>query len=92
MVLLLMSLSLLWWALILTYFPCELGERLSNAMEEIKDSIGQFNWYLFPIEIRKVLPTILIGVQQPVEIRFFGSISCNRESFKKVSSSIIEFT
>lgn len=85
LVLLLMSLSLLWWALILTYLPCEFGERLSNGMVEINDCIDQFNWYLFSLEIRKILPMILLSVQQPVEIRFFGSIACNRDSFKKVS-------
>lgn len=86
-----MSLSLLWWALILTYLPCEFGEQLSNGIVEIDDCIDQFNWYLFPLEIRQMLPIILISVQQPVEIRFFGSVACNRDSFKKVRLAMLKF-
>lgn len=87
-----MSLSLLLWALILTYLPCEFGERLSNGVVEISESIAQFNWYLFPFEVRKILPIILLGVQQPVEIRFFGSVACTRDSFEKVRLAVMKST
>lgn len=80
-----MSIALLWTSLILAFIPCEMGERLSNGMLEIEDSMNQFDWYLFPFRIRKLLPIVLHGLQQPVQIDCFGSIAFIRETFKKVS-------
>lgn len=80
-----MSLSLLCWTLILAFIPCELGERVRNAMSEINDSINQFYWYLFPMKVQKMLPIILLSVQQPVEIQCFGSITCTRIQKGKLS-------
>lgn len=55
-------------------------------MLELYDSLVQFDWYLFPIEVQKVLPICFLSVQEPVEIKCFGSIACTRETFKKVKS------
>lgn len=84
-----MSLTLLWWSLILAFIPNELGERMGSAMSEINDLTEQFDWYSFPIEIQKMLPIILIIVQQPITIKCFGSISCTRETFQAVCKYII---
>lgn len=62
----------------------ELGQRITNAFDDIDETIGQFDWYLFPIGVQKMLPTILIHAQKPVTLDCFGKISCLRESFKKV--------
>lgn len=68
----------------MTFLTCELGQRMSNAFEEIHDVIGHFHWYLFPDEIKRMLPMILMNLQEPVELKCFGSFSCCRDSFKKV--------
>lgn len=65
---------------------CELCERAGYLFDEIDDMIGQLDWYNFPYEIRKILPFMLIMAQKPFRIECFGSIACNRETFKKVSS------
>lgn len=65
---------------------CELGQRLSNAFDEIPDTIVDFEWYLFPPGIQRILPTILLAAQQPVYLECFGSISGTRETFKNVIS------
>lgn len=67
---------------------CEIGQRATNAFSEINDVIGQFDWYLFPDELKKILPIIIRFAQQPVDIKFFGSISSSRYVFKSVSSTI----
>lgn len=67
------------------FLVCDLGQRLSNAYDEIDFVINQLDWYQFPDEIRQVWPIIINMVQQSVEIRCFGSVSCNRETLKKVS-------
>lgn len=54
-------------------------------MDEIDDTIVQFNWYFFPKEIQCALPTVMLSTQQPVVITCFGNVSCGREQYKKVS-------
>lgn len=66
-------------------FPCELGQRFSDAFSHIDYIIGQINWYLLPINIRKTLPITIQYTQQTFAIRFFGSHSCNRKQHKKAS-------
>lgn len=66
---------------------CELGQRLTNAFEEINDEIWQMDWYLFPSQIQRMLPTIMNLTQKKVAFKCFGSIAGSRETFKKVSST-----
>lgn len=73
--------------LILLIF-CELGQRMTDAFEEIRSEISAFEWNLFQFEMQKLLPFILAGVQHPVEFKYFGSISLTRGDFKKVSRKL----
>lgn len=67
---------------------CELGQRISNAFDEIDDVIAQLKWYLCPDELKRILPIIIINSQDPVALEYFGSTSCSRETFKKVCLNI----
>lgn len=67
---------------------CEFGQRMSDAFEAIEYTIDQFDWYLFPIEFKRMLPIIIANAQQPVKLECFGSISCSREVFRKVGFPI----
>lgn len=66
------------------YIICELGQRLSDAFEEINELIDQFQWYRFHKNMKRILPTAMIIVQKPVSVECFGSLLCGREVFKKV--------
>lgn len=66
------------------FLVCELCQRISNGCEGFNDKIDQFKWYLFPAKIQRALPAIIINVQQPVYVECFGSIACDRETFKRV--------
>lgn len=68
------------------FVTCELGQRLSDAFEEINDEIESFEWYQFSYEIQQMLPIILIVSQQPVDLECFGSITGCRMTFQKVST------
>lgn len=81
---LLVIVSYAFYAFGMALICCELGERFSNCYSEIPEKICQFEWYLFTPELQKILPIMMIVAQQPVEIECFGSISCSRETFKKV--------
>lgn len=70
---------------------CELGQRLTDAFDVLADTIGNFDWYLFPIEIQDILPTLLMAAQQPVVLECFGSISSIRETFKQLINSAFSY-
>lgn len=63
---------------------CELGQRMNVAFDECKDIFAQIEWYSFSVEIQQMLPMILNFMQQPIEIKCFGSMTCDRETFKYV--------
>lgn len=67
---------------------CELSQRVNVAFEECDKIIEQFDWYRFPLEIQRILPTIIIYAQRPVEIKCFGSMACNRAAFKDVCATL----
>lgn len=58
--------------------------RMSMEFDDVDAIIGQFKWYLFPLEVQKLLPTLMISAQQEVGFEYFGSKMCNRETFQKV--------
>lgn len=74
----------LFWSFGLVFIDCELASRISNEFDNIDYLIGQFDWYLFPYEVRKMLPLFMMNAQQEVGFICFGSLMCNRETFKKV--------
>lgn len=80
-----LTMSYVLYAFGMIFLVCELCTRASDAFEEINDMIGTFDWYLFPDNINRLLPTIIILAQQSVMIDCFGSLGCNRDGFKRVS-------
>lgn len=78
-------LSYLYMSFGLVFTSCELCERVSDAFEEICDVIDQLDWYKYPSDIKQILPMIILNAQAPINIECFGSISCSRLVFKKVS-------
>lgn len=69
---------------------CELGERFTGAFDNISDLVDQFKWYQFPVDVQAVFPLFLIHMQQPVKLKCFGSIFCDREALKKVRKNLEE--
>lgn len=65
------------------FLTCDLGQRNSDKWNEINLKIEQFSWYLFPKELKQILPMIIAAAKQPIDLECFGSFSLSRE-FKKV--------
>lgn len=84
-VVILRSLLCVTWAFVLVFSCCELGHKLSDAFDRIDDLLYRIDWYLFPMKIQKMLPIIMLNTQQSLVVKFFGSNSCSREQFKKVT-------
>lgn len=68
---------------------CELCQRMSNHYDDVGDIIGDLKWYLFPANVQRVLPIIITSVHEEVPVECFGSIACDRETFKKVNFILI---
>lgn len=67
------------WAVSIVFAACELVQRLSNGINETGNMIGQINWYLLPIDLQRLLPTIINNAQQPAVVRCIGSVICSRD-------------
>lgn len=63
----------------------ELGQRMNAAFVECSQMVTQFDWHLFPADIQRMLPTIIHFTQQSIEIKCFGNVACDRDTFKSVS-------
>lgn len=67
------------------FVSCELGQRITIAFDGCSNMINQFEWYLFPANVQRMLPIIMNFTQQPIVVKCFGSAACDRETFKYVS-------
>lgn len=65
------------------FIICDFGEKFETAFRKIQ--INRLDWYLLSCDTQKLLSTILIITQKPLALNIFGSISCNRITFKTVS-------
>ena len=72
------------WAVALVFVVCELGQRFSNAFNELDRSISQIDWYLYPYKVQRMLPMIMIYAQRPITLKCLGGLECGRETFERV--------
>lgn len=63
---------------------CWLGNLVTDYFEQIGNVVYQGAWPLYPIELRKKLPVIILIAQKPIYISGFGIIVCSLESYKVV--------
>lgn len=68
------------------FLSCEIGQRLTNAFDEITGRFERLDWYLFPIRSQKLLPTITMNTHIPIVVKCFGVVEGSREQFERVSS------
>lgn len=85
---LLEPITLCFGTLALVFVACESGQRFSNAFSEVGDAFSQLDFYLLPIEIQRILPPVIMYMQKPMFVQFFGNLSATREQFKKVSTNL----
>lgn len=76
----------IFYAFGVVFVVSELGQRINLAFKEIGEIISEFDWYLFPAKIQRMLPFIINYAQQSVDITCFGSAVCDRDTFKSVSA------
>lgn len=79
----------LFWSFISVFVVCELSERLTIRCETFEDAFCRWQWYLFPIEMQKLLTIAIANAQQTLVIKGYGNVPCTRETFKTVSGTLI---
>lgn len=75
---------LMCWSFVQILMFCDLGENVTTGFSTLGDSIYFCDWYNFPLEIQRTLPTLLMVAEKSVELRGFGNIPCTRKAFRKV--------
>lgn len=63
---------------------CYTGDEITRGIIRINDIFYERSWHLYPIGLRKIFPTMLIGAQKPVYLEGFANIRCTREAFRSV--------
>lgn len=66
---------------------CELGERTNEMFGAIDDTFNETDWYLYPIEVQRMLSAVMIVAQKPIYVELFGSVTASRETFRQVSTT-----
>lgn len=80
------------WAITPIFLGSELGERLTGRFFKIDNEIFNGVWYLFPINIQKMIPILINNTQQSIYLRGFGNISSSRQTFKEVIHLHLQFS
>lgn len=76
---------LIFWSLVANFLFCEFGESVTSQCNELNDALCQCEWYLFPIDLQRMFPIIMLTAQKPNILKGFGGVSLTREAFKNVS-------
>lgn len=79
----------MFWSFVQIFYLCDFGESVSGRYASISENIYQSNWYLFPFDVQRLLPIIMISAQQPIILRGLGNVLYTREAFKNVISFFI---
>lgn len=73
------------WSYVIFFLYCEFGERVTNEFLELDNVVCQWEWYLLPLNVQRMLPNILLITQTPVILNGFGEFFCTRDAFRRVS-------
>lgn len=77
-----------YWAFLSILLICELGDRVINSFRTI-DVYSLCDWHLFPANMRRVLPTVLINIQTAVALEGYGNVRCSRDTCKRVNLCVL---
>lgn len=63
---------------------CEMGEQVTSAFEEIEHMLAELDWHLFPSEIQRMMPMLLMVARQPVDFMGYGNLPASRYTMQRV--------
>lgn len=74
------------WSFALIAFYCEFSQMMCQKFSWFSEEVHHCDWYLFPIELKRLYLIFLLDVQQLSIVRGYGNILCTRDTFKTVLS------
>lgn len=80
------TLIIIWWSFAFVFFYSELGERVTLQFNVFYELLCQGKWYLFSIDVQKMLIIFMMDAEQPAIIQGYANVQCTRDSFKNVRS------
>lgn len=66
------------------YVNSTLGQSMTDKFDEFSEKLGQCNWYIYPIGIKRMYGTFLLNAQQETYLQGYGNLVCSHETMKKV--------
>lgn len=78
------SLLIFSWALLIILFWCEFGKIVCEKFAVFDHELWQCKWYLFPIEMQRMLVIFMSNTQDQATLLGYGNIECTRDTFKRV--------
>lgn len=75
--------SLVFWSFVQLFLICESSERITDRFDKIEIYM-LCDWYAFPLQTQRILPTVIVNTQEPVLLTAVGSLTCTRNTFKEV--------
>lgn len=69
--------------MILFFLLCDFGEKVTNRLTGLSDSIYDISWYLYPVHQQKYFFLMILNANKPVYVEGFF-VKITRESFKQV--------
>lgn len=87
--LLLVTITEVFHAFFTVGLACEMGERVCGMFGSIEETMDEIDWYLYPIEVQRMLPAIMMVAQKSIYVEFFASATASRETFSKVSGQAV---
>lgn len=73
------------WSLAVLYIFCHFGQLMTDQFVKLDETICTCDWYLFPNDVKRILPIVLMASQQSVTLQGYGNIACIRENFRRVT-------
>lgn len=64
---------------------CNCGEFLVLRFDMVAEELYKSDWYLFPLEVQRMLIVVIAQTQQPTYIRSYGNITFTRQTLKMVT-------
>lgn len=72
------------WLIFFIFLMCESGGRMTNQFVVFSNELSRCNWISLSIKMRRMYLVFLLDSQNPMKIRSYANITCERKTFKKV--------
>lgn len=76
------------WMIVYVFLLCEHGARLIHQFEVFDSELGQCPWYMLSTRMQQMYAIFSIETQNPIKVSSYVIVISERETSKKVFSSI----